>query len=55
MVAWDTAISVLEHFECDGDDPNAKEELKQAKKLAAILERQCRRFVLTTKVKEQKQ
>lgn len=52
MVAWDTAITVLMDFECDPGDDNADEEMKQAKKLASILEKQCRRFVMNTKIKD---
>ncbi len=50
LVAYDTAISVLENFDVDPGDPDGIEQMKQAKVLAASLEKQCTRFVMRTRV-----
>lgn len=47
LVAFDTAIGDLEHWECDPGDENAEEEMRQAKILAAQLNKQADRWLKT--------
>lgn len=50
LVAWDTAITSLNMFECDSDDDNAVEETRQAQILADQFEKACRRWQKTVRL-----